>query len=132
MSKSQNKNVFQENSEEILREFINYYYTCLNQKNFAEIFKFFKDFTKIKFDSVEYKGFKSLQDLYNNLNLYNFIYTVNSYDYLMSGNHRMDILVTGKIQINEDVKYFTEYIHFGTCKNNENGYLIYSSVFKSF
>ncbi len=127
-----NKNVFQENSNEILTQFINHYYSCLNQKNFNGIFKFYKDFTKIKFDSVEYKG-DSIENLYKKIDLNNILYTIDSYDYLMSGNHRMDILVSGKIQINEnETKCFTEYVHFGSCKNNEIGYLIYSSIFKSF
>ena len=59
---------------------------------------------------------------------------MNSIDYLMSGNHRINILITGTIRIGEIIKNFSEYLHFGTCKDkktNEYGYWIQSSIFRS-
>ena len=125
------KNPFQDNAKNILEEFIKYYYDCLNNKNFNELIKFYKKFSEIIFDSVLYKG-ETLQNLFMLLQENNIKYTIKTIDYLMSGNHRMNILVTGTITVNDNIsKLFTEYLHFGTCKDNVHGYWIQSSIFRS-
>ena len=105
----------------------------MNNKNFQELLKFYKQFTEIIYENQYYKG-EDLQNLFNILNSSSIIYEIKSFDYLMSGNHRMNILVTGVLTINSTTsKNFSEYIHFGKCKDkkNESGFWIQSSIFKT-
>ena len=123
----------QEELDKIINEFIPYYYDTLNKKNFNGLINFYKQFTEIIYENQYYKG-EDLQTLFNIIIKSNIIYEITSFDYLMSGNHRMNILVTGVITINSTTrKNFSEYIHFGKCKDkkNESGFWIQSSIFKT-
>ena len=131
--KSEQKTELQRDTQKVVDQFINYYYKILNEKNFEELLKFYKQYTEINFEGIIYRG-EELKKLFYLLSTNNIIYQMNSMDYLMSGNHRINILITGTIQIGEIIKNFSEYLHFGTCKDkktNEYGYWIQSSIFRS-
>ena len=122
-----------EETEKVLNQFIPYYYSLLNDQKFEELIKFYKQFTEIVFEGNYYKG-EELQNLFNLIITSNIKFEIKSFDYLMSGNHRMNILVTGVITVNHTTtKNFSEYLHFGKCKDkkNESGYWIQSSIFKA-
>lgn len=126
------KTELQKNTQTIVNEFINYYYKILNDTNFEELLKFYKSYTEVNFEGTIYKG-EGLCKLFELLSANKIVYTIKSIDYLMSGNHRINILITGTIRIGEIIKNFTEYLHFGKCKDkkNEYGYWIQSSIFRS-
>ena len=122
-----------EETEKVLNQFIPYYYSLLNDQKFEELIKFYKQFTEIVFEGNYYKG-EELQNLFNLIITSNIKFEIKSFDYLMSGNHRMNVLVTGVITVNHTTtKNFSEYLHFGKCKDkkNESGYWIQSSIFKA-
>lgn len=122
-----------EETEKVLNQFIPYYYSLLNDQKFDELVKFYKQFTEIIFEGTYYKG-EELQNLFSLIITSNIKFEIKSFDYLMSGNHRMNILVTGVITVNHITsKNFSEYLHFGKCKDqkNESGYWIQSSIFKA-
>ena len=133
LENNEHKIPLQKNTEEIVKQFINFYYNCLNEKNFKELVKLYKQYTEINFEGIRYRG-EELQKLFESLNQNNLIFSLNSIDYLMSGNHRINILITGTVKKDDTVKIFSEYLHFGTCKDkktNEYGYWIQSSILRT-
>lgn len=122
----------QSNTNQIVNDFLLFYYDCLNKKDINSKDKnsfesLYKKYSEIRFNENIYKD-ESLYLFFNNLNSINSAFTVSTFDILMSGNHRVNILVNGSIKVYQNIFNFSEYIHFGTCKDNDLGYWIQSSI----
>tara|TARA_B100000242_G_C42705262_1_gene329800 strand:+ start:132 stop:530 length:399 start_codon:yes stop_codon:yes gene_type:complete len=106
----------------IATEFINFYYTCLNQKNTDSILPYLRDFTIYSSQKNRYQGEKILE-YFNNIKETNAQFTDIDYDTLHSGARRINILVTGTISYNLNgtitINKFSEFIHLATGKENE-------------
>ena len=107
----------QETVINVAREFVNFYYTCLNNKNFEHLKIHLRDYTIFSSQKVRYRGTEILT-YFNRLYSLNVIFTDIDFDTLHAGARRINVLVSGKITYNENgikvTKNFTEYIHFGS------------------
>ncbi len=125
-------------NERLVNQFIEFYYSCINQKNFntsssssKSLISLYKQYSEIKFNGNYFKGEK-LSELFQYLISINAKIEIQTVDILNSGKHRINILVRGVIKALDDFTDFSEYIHFGICKDNDIGYLIQSSIFRTF
>ena len=107
----------QETVINIAREFVTFYYTRLNNKNFEDIKPHLKDYTIFSSQKVRYRGIEILT-YFQRLYSLNVVFTDIDFDTLHAGARRINVLVSGKITYNENgikvTKNFTEYIHFGS------------------
>ena len=121
----------QETVKKVASEFINFYYNCLNNKSYDEICKYLKKFTTISADKIRYldndllkyyQMFQNIEAEFSNI----------AYDTLHSGAKRINILVSGIINFNNNgdrsSRQFTEYIHCGSSKEGE--FWIQTIIFK--
>lgn len=115
----------------ITDQFLNFYYTQLNSKDFSQILPHLRDYTIYSSQKVRYRG----QDI---LNYFNHLKTINAnfdkidYDTLHSGAKRINVLVTGEINyLNNGLttkSHFSEFIHFGS--DSDGNMWIQTSMFK--
>ena len=112
-------------------EFINFYYSTLNSKNFNNRLPYLKPYTIFSAQKIRYEGNKILNyfEILKNINA---TFTNIDYDTMHSGSRRINVLVTGIINYTENniqtTKNFSEYIHFG---NDSDGVLwIQTLMFK--
>lgn len=119
----------QKDTDTIIKQFLQFYYNSLNEKNFDNLISLYKKYTEVKFNGQKYKG-EDITHFINLIKSRNFKFVINNIDYLMSGNHRTNILVNGFITEENSTYNFSEYIHFGTSKENESGYWIQSSIIR--
>ena len=123
----------QETVINVAREFVNFYYTCLNNKNFEDLKIHLRDYTIFSSQKIRYRGTEILT-YFNRLYSLNVIFTDIDFDTLHAGARRINVLVSGKITYNENgikvAKKFTEYIHFGS--DSDGNMWIQMSMMKIF
>ena len=112
----------QETVINIAKDFVTFYYTRLNNKNFEDIKQHLRDYTIFSSQKVRYRGTEILT-YFDRLCSLNVVFTDIDFDTLHAGARRINVIVSGKITYNENsikvTKYFTEYIHFGSDNNGK-------------
>ena len=107
----------QETVINVARDFVTFYYTRLNNKNFEDIKPHLRDYTIFSSQKVRYRGIEILT-YFQRLYSLNVVFTDIDFDTLHAGARRINVLVSGKVTYNENgikvTKNFTEYIHFGS------------------
>lgn len=121
----------QEQVKILAKQFVNFYYENLNNKNFDLINQYLKEHTIFSSENVIYSHEKIIE-YFNYLRLINIKYYNIKLDAIHSGSRRINVLVTGNITYLDNLvevnKSFSEFILFGT--DNNKSYWIVISMFK--
>ena len=106
----------------VANDFITFYYNSMNNKNYDDIFKYLKKFTTISGNKCRYFG-DNISSYYKLFSDSDAKFSNIDFETLHSGAKRINILVSGMINFigenGRENRYFTEYIHCGTSKENE-------------
>lgn len=112
-------------------QFINFYYTCLNNKEYNKLYPHLKDHTIFSSEKTRHNG-QNIINYFKHLNGINAKFTNIDFDTLHAGARRINVLVTGTLTYNENnvvqIKNFAEYIHFGN--DSKKGMWIQNSIMK--
>ena len=123
----------QETVIKIAQEFVVFYYTKLNNKNFDEIKPHLRDYTIFSSQKTRYRGVQIIE-YFNKLFNLGVTFSDIDFDTLHAGARRINVLVSGNICYNENgiavKKCFSEYIHFGS--DNDGNMWIQMSIMKIF
>ena len=115
------------NTESVVRDFLAFYYNAWNTHDFSSLGTMYRDWSEVMANGTVYKG-SDIQTLFHMISKQNPQYQIDHMDFLLCGARRVNIVVTGKIQIDTSVSNFTEYIHLGSLKSK---YWIQSSILRS-
>tara|TARA_B110000261_G_scaffold161089_1_gene201909 strand:- start:1905 stop:2264 length:360 start_codon:yes stop_codon:yes gene_type:complete len=115
-------------NENVVNEFVTFYYNCLNTKSEHLLSPYLKNNTKIIRNNCEFTG---VENILNGISVLNGIsslcyYTPLKYNVMMNGDRRANIIVSGKI--NGTMLYFSEFILLSLSNRKE--YWIHSSIFQ--
>ena len=115
----------------ITEQFLKFYYTQLNSKDFSQILPHLRDYTIFSSQKIRYRG-QEIMNYFSKLKESNATFDKIDYDTLHSGAKRINVLVTGEINyLNNGLitkSNFSEYIHFGSDSNGN--IWIQTSMFK--
>ena len=115
----------------LAKNFIEFYYSNLNNKKYDLLLPYLKEYTVLNCQKNKYKG-NNLINYFNYLENINAIFSEIDFETSISGARRINILVTGKLNYNENeiniIKNFAEYIHCGTDSNKN--FWIQTIIFK--
>ena len=92
----------------IAQQFVNFYYTQLNNKTYTILNQHLKDYTIYSSQKVRYRGNEILK-YYNNLHSINATFSNMDFDTLHAGARRINVLVTGTIKYIENTIQVTIY-----------------------
>ena len=110
------------NPSEIATNFVNFYYSSLdiNINNLIDANgKFiYKNNSEYCIQGLVFKGPNDIFNKIRELNQRGCVHNINSIDVVTSGSRRLNIVVTGKIQLDGFLYTFTEYFHLASGKNN--------------
>ena len=116
-------------SNEIINQFIHFYYTSINNKNLDNIFKFIQNHTEIIFESQIFKGLDNTYSYYKNLMTSTSNIKIIDISKTSFAGRRCNIVVFGTIKVNDnEEKHFVESIIFQQGKKNI--FWIHSSIFR--
>ena len=123
------------NIDELVKNFIDFYYTSINNKNILPLQELFKDYSKYNFEGNILSGANNILNNINSQILSDIHYKINTYDYLPCGDRRINILINGEIKfkidsVNYIIKHFNEYIHL--AYGNDKKYWLPSIIIRSF
>lgn len=118
----------------IATNFVTFYYACIDQSPNGLIDRngqfLYKKYSEYCIQGTIIKGqqniFTRLSELHNRGSKHN----VNSIDVLTSGSRRLNIMVTGKIELDGFIYNFTEYFHLASGKK-EGEWWIQSNIIRT-
>ena len=112
-------------NNEIIHEFIKFYYQCLNEKN-NDLYSYFIEHSELMYNDEYYKGKQIIEFLYNKCK--NINYKIIKINYLINGTRRVNIVISGTVNKYENVfnnkkqkleKKFTDFIHLALGNNKQ-------------
>ena len=116
---------------QVASDFIKFYYENINSKNYDQVLRLIKNYSITSFEKTKYNG-TQMSELFLKYQQMNLQFKINDFDSLHSGARRINIIVTGIVQFNQNgqsiQRNFTEYIHLATGKPGE--FWIQMSIFK--
>ena len=126
---------FNHNPQEIGKQFVNFYYPTVmtNPNNLIDSKGncLFKHRTCYKIQGQEVIGTNDIiSSLFNLLNR-GVKYEVYNTDITADGNRRINILVTGRMSIDNLTYNFSEYFHIG-CSNKDSDWFIQGAILRTF
>lgn len=114
------------NHSRIVSEFIDYYYSNINNKSFNNLSGLYKNYSEIKFNGKTFKGTEEIYKYYYDIIIKITKFDKIDYDYMLCGSRRLNILVRGSFTSEGKSYRFSEFIHLSTTKDS---YWIPGSIF---
>ena len=116
-------------NDNIISQFIHFYYTSLNNKQFENVKKFLREYTEIVFESNLITGFENIIKYYSNLILSTIKFEIIDVSMTSFSGRRCNILIFGNLRTNkQEEKNFVESIVFQQGK--KNNFWIHSVIFR--
>jgi hypothetical protein len=107
-------------NESVVEPFLQFYYSQLNEKRFEQIIPHLKEHSTFSREQLNLKG---TENIINSLNMMNGHFEPKKVTYLMSGDRRVNIVVSG---IFNHQYIFCEFLHL--AYGNDKSYWIQSSI----
>ena len=112
-------------NNQIIYEFVNFYYKCLNEKN-SDLYPYFIEHSELMYNNNYVKGEQIIEFLLKKCTNTN--YNVSNITFLINGSRRANIVVSGtlndfeKVYLNKKQKIekkFTDFIHLAFGNNKQ-------------